>query len=222
MGSLGRFPLSCGAAIFERARIAGFFAATRSALFSTAIRLVHRRPRAGLGLFLRHSAVFVTFLDVQRLTFLFASVTAFISLRHGSELGFQPRFARSSTRGCIRHFTRPMAARCTIKEHECLSISSGAADRVVRRLRHRRNRRSRLVQGRRDSTRTGGRPCLRAGAGHTSSGHSAGGAGYGHPVDDCARLAFAGEKFRSTAQVRHQAQDADPDEVRHSPAVNQY
>src|SRR5205085_3383585 len=59
-------------------------AAARATLLAAARFFVHRRPSAALGLFLRHTAILVAFLDVLGFTFLFVRVCPFIPSRHCS------------------------------------------------------------------------------------------------------------------------------------------
>ena len=56
---------------------------SRAALFAAAGEFVHGGPGAGGGIFRAKTSVFVTGLDVGRLTLLLVRVTGFIALRHG-------------------------------------------------------------------------------------------------------------------------------------------
>src|SRR5690348_4075017 len=74
--------LSALVAALARGRMVLGLAATRTALF-TAVRLfVHGRPRTSLGFLVRNAAVFVSLLDMLRLSLLLICVAAFISSWH--------------------------------------------------------------------------------------------------------------------------------------------
>src|ERR1700728_5443294 len=90
----------------------GFFAAMRT--------LIDGRPRTPLRFLLSYTAVFVSFLDVLRLTFLFTRIGRFIAAWHGSSSGRTKRPPRQTS-------SRGQATRCRGKHRRGSKVFKDAS-----------------------------------------------------------------------------------------------